>query len=434
MKKILSLFALFFNLLITNAQNNDYWLNKNYHEVSIDATNKDFSDLQFLKKELEGKNVVAIGEQTHDDGSSFEGRNRLIQFLISEMGYEAILFEAGMFDVGFGAQSYNSSKNIDSLQKSLFRFWRNAAQNQSLFTFIDSQKKQGKQIYFDGFDCKFTSKYRLEYVDYIDSIVSNYDPAIKKNNIYIEYLKIWQYISKAKGIKSAFPKISKKDMIIFKQGTELVLKTLEGKNDFAYQITSSYYEGILAYANHSLLSLIFNKKKLIQMNNQRDVIMADNLNFLLENKYKNKKVILFGATYHFIKNNQTIQRIGKFPLPIESSKIMVNLLPEKLQKSIYTIGFTAYSGKYGMVKDTTKGSSIEPAKEGSFEKKVYDFKPENGIITLNTTDKKPDWFHNNLSMRLFRYESNTVCNDWSKVLNAVFFIKEMKPIKDISKE
>lgn len=112
MKKILLLFALFFNLLITNAQKNDYCINKNYHEVSIDATNKDFSDLQFLKKELEGKNVVAIGEQTHDDGSSFEGRNRLIQFLISKMGYEAILFEAGMFDVGFGAHSYNSSKTL----------------------------------------------------------------------------------------------------------------------------------------------------------------------------------------------------------------------------------------------------------------------------------------------------------------------------------
>ena len=422
------------NLLIANAQNNDHWLNKNYHEVSIDATNKDFSDLLFLKKELEGKNIVAIGEQTHDDGSSFEGRNRLIQFLISELDYDVILFESGMFDVNFADQLYNNTKNIDSLTKSLFNFWRDAAQNQSLFTFIDSQKKQGKQIYFDGFDCKFTSKYRLEYVDYIDSVVNNYDPATKENNTYIEYLKVLKYISNAKGIKSALPKISTKDMAIFKQGTELVLKILEGKDDFAYQMIKSNYEGVLLYANHSLLSLMINKKKLIQMNNQRDVIMAENLNFLLENKYKNKKVILFGATYHFIKNNQTIQRIGKFPLPIESSKIMVNLLTEKLQKSLYAIGFTAYSGKYGMVKDTTKGSKIEPAKEGSLEKKLFDYKAENGIITLNTTDKKPDWFHNNLSIRLFRYESNTACNDWSKVLDAVFFIKEMKPIRDISKK
>jgi erythromycin esterase-like protein len=170
------------------------------------------------------------------------------------------------------------------------------------------------------------------------------------------------------------------------------------------------------------------------MNDQRDVIMAENLNFLLENKYKNKKVILFGATYHFIKNNQTIQRIGKFPLPIESSKIMLNLLPEKLQKSIYTIGFTAYSGKYGMVKDTTKGKAISPAKEGSLEKKLSDYNAKYGIITFNTIEKKPDWFHDNLSIRLFRYKSNTASADWSKVLDAVFFIKEMKPIINISKE
>lgn len=434
MKKTLSLFAVLINLTIANAQKNDLWLNKNYHEVSIDATNKNFSDLQFLKKELQEKNIVAIGEQTHDDGSSFEGRNRLIQFLISEMGYEAVLFEAGMFDVGFATESYKNSKNIQSLTKSLFYFWRNAAQNQSLFTFIDSLKKQGKKIDFDGFDCKFTSRYRLKYVDYIDSIAISYDPTLKKNNIYIEYLNTWQYILKAKGIKSAFPKISKKNVLIFKQGNELVLKTLEGKNDFAFQMVKNNDAGILAYANHSLLSLIFNKKKLNKLNNQRDVLMSENLNYLLDTKYKNKKVILFGATYHFIKNNQTVQRIGKFPVPIESSKIMVNLLPEKLQRSIYTIGFTAYNGKYGMVRETAKGNLIEPAKEGSIEKKLVDYKAENGIVTLNTTDEKPDWYQKNLSIRLFTYKSNTACTDWSKVLDAVFFIKEMKPIIDISKE
>jgi hypothetical protein len=52
MKKTLSLFAVLINLTIANAQKNDLWLNKNYHEVSIDVTNKNFSDLQFLKFDL----------------------------------------------------------------------------------------------------------------------------------------------------------------------------------------------------------------------------------------------------------------------------------------------------------------------------------------------------------------------------------------------
>jgi erythromycin esterase-like protein len=100
MKNTISIIVIFIVSIASKAQNNDLWLTKNYHEVSIDATNKNFSDLHFLKKELQGKNIVAIGEQTHDDGSSFEGRNRLIQFLISEMGYEVILFESGFFDIG----------------------------------------------------------------------------------------------------------------------------------------------------------------------------------------------------------------------------------------------------------------------------------------------------------------------------------------------
>jgi len=411
---------------------NDLWVSNNYHEVSIDATDLNFRDFQFLKQELKDKNIVAIGEQTHEDGSSFEGRSRLIEFLISEMGYEVILFEAGIFDIGYGADLYDKTKNISAFTNSLYGFWRNAAQNQNLFTFVDSLKSAGKEISFDGFDCKITSKYRSNYVQFLDSIVNIYDANIKQNETYTEYLKIWQSTVDAKGLKSVMPKISKKNLIKFKQGDELVLKTLKGKNDFIAQMVKNNDACILLYANHSLFSFIFNKKELQRINDERDVLMAENLNYLLENVYKNKKIILFGATYHFIRNNSTIIEVDKLPIPISTSIIMGNLMAEKYGKSIYTIGFTAYGGSYGRVKDNKKGLPFENAVEGSLEKILVDNNAENGILLLNSSETKPEWFHKNLTIRLFTYNSSTACKDWSCVLDAVFFIKEMKPISDVS--
>jgi erythromycin esterase-like protein len=108
-------FLLFvFMLLLTDSHAQaieNQWLDKNYYEINPDAKQQNFSDLQFLKSELKDKRIVAIGEQTHKDGSSFDARNRIIRFLISEMGYEAILFEAGMFDVAYGSNLSSKNKN-----------------------------------------------------------------------------------------------------------------------------------------------------------------------------------------------------------------------------------------------------------------------------------------------------------------------------------
>ncbi len=42
---------------------------------------KEYSDLHFLKNELQGKRLVMLGEQTHMYGNIFEMKIRLIEYL-----------------------------------------------------------------------------------------------------------------------------------------------------------------------------------------------------------------------------------------------------------------------------------------------------------------------------------------------------------------
>ena len=422
----LTIFAFLTIFTFVNAQENN-WLSKNFHTVSGDANQQNFSDLQFLKEELKDKKIVAIGEQTHKDGSSFEARNRLIQFLISEMGYEAILFEAGMFDVGYGAKRYKESNDILKLRYGLWAFWSVTKQNQSLFPFLKNQIDKGSDLDFDGFDCKITSyAYPQKYLKYLDTLVQNTDSQILTNSIYTNYQKIWTKIINGKGTRAELPKLSKKEINALNLGSELVVKTLAAKYPFYSQMVKMNDKGILIYANKSILSLLFNKKLVHKLNNERDILMADNLNYLLENKYKDKKVILFGATYHFIKNNNQIVRVGKFPIPIETSIVMGDLLQNKYQKDIYTIGFTANKGAFG---NSMKPKKIKPASANSIEKYLLDNGKKDGLLILKDYDQNDDLVNKNITMRLFSYSSSVASKDWSKVLDAVFFIDEMKPIQ-----
>src|SRR5690554_7973472 len=52
------------------------------HITKIDdfyTNNTDFSDLEFLKKELQNKKIIVLGESGHGDGASFEAKTRLVK-------------------------------------------------------------------------------------------------------------------------------------------------------------------------------------------------------------------------------------------------------------------------------------------------------------------------------------------------------------------
>ncbi len=427
MKNTLFIFLMLLPVIYTAAQNKgSRWVKENFYRISTDPENDDFSDLQFLKKEIGSKTIVAIGEQTHEDGKSFEARSRLIQFLVEEMSFEVILFESGMFDVSYGAELYKETDSIQYLSNSLMSAWRDVEQHNKLFEYIHENNKLENPLLFGGFDCKFTSKYRKRYVGEIDKALISCKADLTHTD-YKKYRNIVRDFANARGIRSALPKLNKRAKKDFLVGSQWVQNMLEEAKHPFLQTIRSYDKGIAIYSELSLLKILLAKKKLYALNNQRDRLMAENLNYVLENDFKNKKVILFGATYHFIRNNHLILPNDKLPVPVNESTVMGDLLEKKYLKDIYVIGFTAYEGTYGEVEKGNSGEKIEPAKEGSLEHIIVKSDLKDGMLLLDPKEEKPEWWYSNLTLRLFLYESLTACEDWSEVLDAIFFIKEMEP-------
>jgi len=66
---------------------------------TIDPKDEDFSDLMPLIEKIGTARLVLLGEQSHGDGSCFQGKSRLIKFLHQKMGFDVLAFESGMFDM-----------------------------------------------------------------------------------------------------------------------------------------------------------------------------------------------------------------------------------------------------------------------------------------------------------------------------------------------
>jgi erythromycin esterase len=71
-----------------------YWLKQNTIPIQHTEPGQGFSDLQFLKETLQGQQVVGLGEATHGTSEFFKIKHRLVEFLVTDMGFTALALES----------------------------------------------------------------------------------------------------------------------------------------------------------------------------------------------------------------------------------------------------------------------------------------------------------------------------------------------------
>ncbi len=263
-------------------QLSDEWLSKNAQVINAELPGKE--DLQLLKKEIGDKRIVFLGEATHEDGATFEVRTKIVEFLMDEMDFDVVLFEAGMFDLLQANKEFQKTGKSESIKKALWGFWR-TQQWQSFYSFIEQRKAAGNNIEFSGFDCKFSSAYGFDnnnYSRFLETIFQEKNPATLKNENFTNYMAVWKDIESGyqkSGMKGGLAKMrykmSKKEKESFRNLSSWMadeLKIME-ENKLA-QLLRSNDEGIIAYSDTRLWKLIVNRKSFIPIYNRRDELMV----------------------------------------------------------------------------------------------------------------------------------------------------------------
>lgn len=92
-KTILSFIFLLFAAFNASSQVDTLkWINKHAYQLHSNAPTAN-SDLHFLKKELKGKQIVALGEASHGTHEFYKEKARIISYLIKNCGFRSIAFE-----------------------------------------------------------------------------------------------------------------------------------------------------------------------------------------------------------------------------------------------------------------------------------------------------------------------------------------------------
>ena len=146
--------------------------------------------------------------------------------------------------------------------------------------------------------------------------------------------------------------------------------------------------------------------------------MGDNFVWLAKRAYPKRKIIVWAATSHIIRHRA---------LSADSKDYLVSMgdwIDGALGTEIYALGFTAYKGRWGDVGMAVSTEVARPA-PNSLEDLIFSAGFEYGWVDFRNPAAGGAWLREPLSCGFLR--SKPMTTDWTRVVDGLFFIKEMFP-------
>ncbi len=407
--KAITLLLFICNVVILNAQHHQSQeilaTTIDLHQVNNEDEN--FDGFEKIKKEIQGAEIVMLGEQSHMDGTTIKTKIKLIKYLHEELGFNLLVFEGGIYDMHKAWESIELGMPArDALGHSITYLWSTTQDIIPLAEYIDEQKNSN-ELKLLGFDSQFYTNFSKNYfISDLSEFLASVDKSILKSKEWLHLKQNLEYsfIREFKKMKKNQPE---SDTIYIDR---LIEKLVELPKNTENQFWIQTLESLKVHVSDLSLG-----------KDGRDRQMADNLIWIKEQNPESK-IICWGATSHFLYNstqvrmdNPIIQLVaGNY---LKKSPRMGNFIKEKYEEKVYTIGFTTYGGQFGL----NKGKKIKPAKKGSLEFILAQSDKDNLFLALEMWDFN-DYKTRPLGNRYMK-------NDITQVMDAVIFNRHMSPTR-----
>lgn len=327
---------------------------------------KEYKDLTFLKNELQGKQLVMLGEQTHMYGNIFEMKARIVKYLHKELGFTTVAIESPMYDIWKMNKSDFNSKDFNN---SVWGVWSNTLEFQRVVKYIE--KNNLKIIGFDS-QVNKTSQFVDDFYDFLESqnITLKLDEddfgiviegVLENVTVEEDDIKYKTYEKELKRIIERIEKLEQNDTNYYwKQFTKSLLACSQDAH----------------YNKEEILSTDFGNKN----DNIRDKQMADNLLSYI-NRNPDEKIICWADNVHIINDNSSIKK------PIAKDFIsMGSYIFNELKDKSYSLA-TIHANDSLLDLGTKKWHST-PIEKNSFEEELSYFKNPYLFVTSNQEGMK----------------------------------------------
>lgn len=327
-----------------------------------------------LKSKLKNKRIICLGETEHRVETFNKLKVELVKYLHENLGYDVVAFEGSMFKISNAF--YNIQSAPVALKNSLYGIW----QTESVLDLFQYAKKDpsNNPLIFTGFDIKVGPSNSASL--WLKNIVQHINPKYAESVYSGDTL----FINKTTPFdqQNSLKTISQNESQFFQTFYTSLIDTLNTNSDFILK-NNILNEDQLKIIKRSLLNKVYLSvfvtfKEVKDACRYRDSIMTQNILWLIEDLYKDKKIMIWGADAHISK--KTIKKYSQF-----HQKSSIEMLPDNVKNQIETVSLTYMKYAPKAIKNQIKRSkgnafliSYPDFLNGDFEHIIY-FKKVEGI-------------------------------------------------------
>ena len=428
--------------LLAQKENDDErvrWLREHAKPIrSIDPADDNFADLMPLVERIGQSRIVMLGEQTHGDGATFVAKSRLVRFLHQVMGFDVLAWESGLFDCLQVDSALHSTQPLeDAIAKGIFGIWGRTQQVRPVFEYVRSTYSSAHPLEVAGFDAQFSASsspdvYRKALLNFFD----NADPQVLSIG---QRTNLEAALGRLKDLGKLTPE-ERKEFLAAVHGTlssistsHECLRRSHSTREIAFQVQMLKNLPVLL-EKETLLSANKGNLGSVLDNNGRDRQMAENLIWLAKERYPDRKIIVWAASFHIMRKSPSIDTSeSKLPPGREPTYkglvTMGDTVCERLGDEVYTVGFTAYQGKFGSAE---RPREVATAPDGSLDALLHQVGAPYLFLDFRSLRRQPEhWLRQSIVARPLGYMAMRA--NWTEIFDAMIFTDTMFPVSVFNK-
>jgi erythromycin esterase-like protein len=419
MKSILFFLNLFASVILFSQNNIESYVRESRIEIkSIDPGNNNYDELEAIGKAIGDKRVVMLGEQDHGDAPTFLTKTRLIKYLHEKKGFNILAFESDFFSLNEGWKTIDRDTAVlrKHMQANIFPIWIYCDACDDLFyKYIPDNLGALNPVIVTGFDSQLHGYYsRKKLLPFLDSVLTESVLPVTDITMMKKEIIIWtDSLMKKYGWKF------KSSALFDTVDNYLQIIATAWKNKYGNDFTLHVLRSIKSFNLQTKYAI----KDDFESINVRDAQMAANLDWLVNEKYRNEKIIVWAHNFHILNKSWDAmgRNVGKhYSMGNEFLKDTLN------SRQTYVLGFTSKQGEAGRIFFPGGYKLKKPLTEsfenwmGETEYAFIDFTP------YSLKNASPEFFY----MKGKDHQWNAYAQ-WTRAFDGIFFIKNMYRCKRI---
>lgn len=360
-------------------------------------------------EDIGDRRIVALGEISHGDGSTFRFKARLIERLHRDRGFDVLAMEGGIYDhVEAEARIAAGERPSAAFARANYPIWTRSEQFAAMFGLIDQAAASQRPFTLVGLDFQHSGNQNQESFERLKAIADRLGDEGKPVSTLID---IWGSLSRVKeGPYRAFSTVLDR----IDESRKAALAAIEksgGPN------AKRDYRLIDNHARYLRQTSLYRRIGLEAMGwgefNMRDAMMGRNLNYEASQNFPERKIVIWSATAHIIKDREAID--GETPM-VPMGKYIAE---GPLAKDYYVLAFSALAGRNGSMAGDV--FDLKEADQDGIETYAMDQADSADIAFVEI----PGCGESTAKIRALGYKYYT--GDWGCAVDGVVVFREMKP-------